>query len=40
MQFHWQLETINSRFLFVYTLLRKLDTSLKKEMKMMKTQIL
>ena len=39
-QFHWQLETINSRFWLVNILLRKFDTSSKKEMKMIKTQIL
>ena len=38
-QFHWQLETTNSHFWLVNILLRKFDTSSKKEMKMIKTQV-
>ena len=37
-QFHWQLETANSRFWLVNIMLRKFDTSSKKEMKMIKIQ--
>ena len=33
MQFHWQLETTNSRFWLVNILLRKFDTLSKKETK-------
>ena len=39
-QFHWHLETTNSRFWLVNILLRKFDTLLEKEMKMIKKQIL
>ena len=39
-QFYWQLETTNLRFWLVDMLLRKSDTLSKKEMKMIKTQIL
>ena len=39
-QFHWQLETTNSRFWLVNILLPKFDTSSKKVMKIIKTQVL
>ena len=39
-QFHWKFETTNSRFWLVMIQLRKFDTSSKKEIKMIKTQIL
>ena len=39
-QFHWHLETTNSRFWLVNMLFLKFDTSSKKEIKMIKTQIL
>ena len=39
-QFHWQLETVNSCFWFANLLFWKFDTSPKKEIKMIKTQIL
>ena len=39
-QLHWHLDTTNSRFWLVNMLLRKFDTLSKKEMKMIKTQIL
>ena len=39
-QFHWQLETINSRFWLLNILLRKFDISTKKEMKMTKTDFM
>ena len=39
-QFHRKLETTNSRFWLVNILLLKFDTLSKKEMKMIKTQIL
>ena len=40
MQFHWQLETTNSRFWLVNILLPKFDTLSKEEMKIIKAQIL
>ena len=39
-QFHWQLETTNSRFWLINILLRKFDTLSEKEMKITKTQIM
>ena len=39
-QFRWQFENTNSRFWLVNTLLRKFETLSKKEIKMIKTQIL
>ena len=39
-QFHWHLETTNSRFWLVNMLFLKFDTLSKKEIKMIKTQIL
>ena len=39
-QFHWSLDTTNSRFWLVNMLLRKFHTLSKKETKMIKTQIL
>ena len=39
-QFHWQFLIINSGFCFVNILMRKFATSWKKEMKMIKTQVL
>ena len=39
-QFHWQFWTMNSCFWLVNILLRKFDTSSKKEMKIIKTNFM